>query len=329
MGKCNYFKCPDCEELIKSKRGLINHMIEIHSYKSQVHAIAKLYGSENFYSDHFHCKVCGSIIPDQKVISSVIDKGKTFAPGYCCRSCSKKGFNQIGLSRAHENLMLDIERHKEGKPTKRDRFFTAGKRLWERARKDPDLYNRIAGFRPRKKTQKELIFDRIKTKKRSPKTARLYIVRCEFMYETLVKVGIGNTWRRWKCIQKLMPSLVITDMMESTVPIFNVRIIEKELHRILRRGYRRNCVPHYVGTFIQNGRMFRQSTGFTEWFHPYAFDLALSLARDKYHIEFRSSLEGFNKYRLEDDIHLLGCNHTMFWIPKALPSPDIGVVDEG
>ena len=310
MPKYNYFECLECHEQIKGKRNLFNHMIEFHNYVNEIHAIAKFYNQELGKDGHFHCKVCGKEIPDAKICSAIIDKGKTFVSSFCSQKCSIEGFNKLGLEKAHENLKIQMDKHKQGEPSQYDKFFTCGHETWEKARKDPEKFERMSkGLKfgrdiARGKYPEIRRIVLIKKLSRKEQISKLYIVKAKIDDKVVVKVGIGDPWRRWKCISLLIPNLIIEELLETLEPLRNSELIEFELHQDLKSFNIKDQIPNITRKFIQGGYIFNQSTAPTEWYSENAFNEAVELATNKYHLDLKSSLKGFKEYLKEENVKL-------------------------
>lgn len=117
----------------------------------------------------------------------------------------------------------------------------------------------------------------------------------------IVKIGAGNTWRRWKCLSLLEP-ITILELYE-TDSIDKPGILEFKIQSKFK-DYNLELEP-CEGIFSENGKKsFVQNNGFTEWFKPEIWDSALEeISKEK---EIRSTLEGFREYWSRNSMKLIG-----------------------
>ena len=307
MPKYKFYQCPDCDEQIKGKRHLFEHMVNEHGYKDTIHAISRFYNEELNENGHFYCHECGKEIPDDKVIQAIIDKGKNFVSRYCSLLCQKRGTIKENSKIAHRHLREEMykRKHIPGYVSKYDSFIQSGKRTWERAKSDPELYERLN--KGLEIGRKYFLGGLNKYYTTDYKCGRLYMVKAQnrITKETCWKIGIGNPWRRWKCICMLMPDWDILEMWETPNPLRGIDYIEYQIHRSLKKPFGVKWIPNICKTFKQGDYIFQQSTGYTEWFSEGAEFYAKKILKKKFHMELRSSLSGFNKYMKEDDIELI------------------------
>lgn len=123
--------------------------------------------------------------------------------------------------------------------------------------------------------------------------SRVYIALCEREGQgLLVKIGVGNPWRRWVSIISLDSNLNLVRLIESE-KVLDPLSIEKALHDKFRPN---SCtVPHLKGRiYIDNEDPFDATNGSSEWFDSSIFDEAIESLSN--FCEVCDSTEGFNQY---------------------------------
>ena len=262
MPKYNFYQCPDCGEQIRGKRHLFEHMIKEHGYKNTIHAISRFYNEELNENGHFFCHECGKGIPDEKVISAVVGKGKNLVSRYCSPECRQQGSIKEALKVAHENLREEIRLHKlfPDNPDYRDRPGIAGRGMWAKAQRSSDSYNIMMG-----NLEKRSRFI----------SAKLYVVKfVNYEGEGFVKLGWGNPWARVSTILKLCPDMKLIKFLQTRERIKGISSIESSLHEKFKNSHIK--FPTLKGMFNDGKLTYISTVGSTEWFPMDMWDTVVS-----------------------------------------------------
>lgn len=127
-------------------------------------------------------------------------------------------------------------------------------------------------------------------------SGHVYIMRWEINGEILVKIGIGNTWRRCKCIEYLLGGKLI-GLYETSKSFKNARKNESILHQKFKSS--KHLVEDVKGLFVEDDfKVFFQSSGKTEWFSGEIWDESIDYLKSlvKEYCEVVDNLESYNSY---------------------------------